>query len=244
MDIAAFIFRLGEANPGRRFRLPTEAEWEYACRAARQQEMFGGKAPRAAPIRPNTPTGTARAPAGGRLPPNKLGLHDMSGNLWSGFPASYSPVPPAPTAATAAPCRRQLARHCCVAAAGRTIPASRVAASGTCTAGRRRFDFVGFRLVLDSSNRRWPACASRFPPSAAGSRPASTSAAGELNNFAASPAGRVISNCPAARAGLAVLGKGVGSQHAMIGSVPVAWRGCGGRPSVHLRHGTSISSRS
>ena len=60
------------------YRLPTEAEWEYACRA-------GTSGPRYGPLddiawhrgnsgeRPHEP--------GGRLP-NPWGLHDMLGNVW------------------------------------------------------------------------------------------------------------------------------------------------------------------
>lgn len=60
------------------YRLPTEAEWEHACRA-------GTSGPRYGPLddiawyRGNS--GERPHPAGGRLP-NAWGLHDMLGNVW------------------------------------------------------------------------------------------------------------------------------------------------------------------
>src|SRR5262249_11340851 len=88
-DVARFIDRLNHsATPG--FRLPTEAEWEYGCRAGGSQP-FGARATLGsedANVDGNYPYGAPKGLARGRttpvgsFPPNPWGLSDMSGNVW------------------------------------------------------------------------------------------------------------------------------------------------------------------
>ncbi|HEY5790211.1 MAG TPA: formylglycine-generating enzyme family protein [Gammaproteobacteria bacterium] len=78
---------------GRRFRLPTEAEWEYACTGGGKPLRFCG-ADQANPLGCYADNCRGRAhPVGGR-PPNDLGIHDMSGNVgeWtcSAYDAAYA----------------------------------------------------------------------------------------------------------------------------------------------------------
>jgi sulfatase modifying factor 1 len=65
------------------YRLPTEAEWEYACRAGSRSRYFFGddaaKAPQYAWLKPHSVGRTH--PVGQKLP-NAWGLHDMLGNVW------------------------------------------------------------------------------------------------------------------------------------------------------------------
>jgi formylglycine-generating enzyme required for sulfatase activity len=80
--------RAGELPGGWAFALPTEAEWEYACRAGtrtatafgdtlgRHQANFAGETV----DRRNLPTGGSRR--AGRYPANAWGIHDMHGNVW------------------------------------------------------------------------------------------------------------------------------------------------------------------
>jgi len=80
-----------EKKAGRRYRLPTEAEWEYACRAGTTAAFHFGKALSAkqANFNGDFPYGGAdkgsylrKTAKVGSYEPNAWGLHDMHGNVW------------------------------------------------------------------------------------------------------------------------------------------------------------------
>jgi len=65
------------------YRLPTEAEWEYACRAGSPAEYAGGDAPaRLAEAAWFKDARVRRPQPVGLKAPNAWGLYDMHGNVW------------------------------------------------------------------------------------------------------------------------------------------------------------------
>ena len=108
-EIRKFIERLNEET-GRNYRLPTEAEWEYAARGgqqgtnekSRRGETSGNGNDRAEPDSMAwhaANSGMHTAPVGS-LQPNSLGIYDMLGNVWElcsdyygAYPASHQTNP-------------------------------------------------------------------------------------------------------------------------------------------------------
>jgi formylglycine-generating enzyme required for sulfatase activity len=89
-EAVEFCDRLSRYS-GKQYRLPSEAEWEYACRAGKTTPFYFGEiitidlanyngaytysnAPKGEYQRRTTPVGS--------FPPNFFGLYDMHGNLW------------------------------------------------------------------------------------------------------------------------------------------------------------------
>ena len=86
-DCQAFIQKLNQMEGGNKYRLPTEAEWEYACRAGSAKRFsFGnsdGQLGGYTWYDGNTDSaGEAYAHGVGTKKPNVWGLYDMHGNVW------------------------------------------------------------------------------------------------------------------------------------------------------------------
>lgn len=91
-DVQEFIKKFNEKT-GKQYRLPTEAEWEYACRAGARQEYCGGDNPDSISwygglATPPGNSGKAANPVATKAP-NAWGLYDMSGNVWEWVEDSY-----------------------------------------------------------------------------------------------------------------------------------------------------------
>jgi formylglycine-generating enzyme required for sulfatase activity len=79
-DAQEFIGKLN-GKTGRSFRLPTEAEWEYAARSGGKAEKYAGGNDIEAVAWYTSNSGGATHPVGAKRP-NGLGIYDMSGNVW------------------------------------------------------------------------------------------------------------------------------------------------------------------
>jgi len=79
-DIQDFIVELNRLT-GKAYRLPTEAEWEYACRSGGKKEKYCGGDDLDALAWDKSNSKKKTHPVGQKKA-NGLGIHDMSGNVW------------------------------------------------------------------------------------------------------------------------------------------------------------------
>jgi len=106
VEIQEFLRRLAAMAEGNTFRLPTEAEWEYACRAGTATAYstgagLGADAANIDPRAPDDPDPTVRdgstTPVGS-YGPNRWGLFDMHGNVWEWTSDAHCPYGDGPQA--------------------------------------------------------------------------------------------------------------------------------------------------
>lgn len=79
-DAQEYINKLNQKT-GKKYRLPTEAEWEYAARSGGKKEKYAGSndLDKVACYKKNSGDKTSQV---GQKQPNGLGIYDMTGNNW------------------------------------------------------------------------------------------------------------------------------------------------------------------
>ena len=144
------------AQTDKRYRLPTESEWEYAARSGAKQEVWAGTSEEStlgeyAVFRSN------KTYEVGKKRPNTFGLYDMSGNVWEWVEdcwhtvTNYSRVPTGGSpgySASMGDCVQRVIRG----GAWNETPSELRGSARGWNYPRDRDDFQGFRLVQDPNS--------------------------------------------------------------------------------------------
>jgi formylglycine-generating enzyme required for sulfatase activity len=91
----------GRVPAGYQYRLPTEAEWEYGCRAGTTTEWYTGTSVSTSQANfagalANATNTSGQTAVVGSYAPNAFGLHDTHGNVWEWCLDSFAPYVPGP----------------------------------------------------------------------------------------------------------------------------------------------------
>ena len=145
-DCQEFVQRLNEQVLDVNLRLPTEAEWEYSCRAGNADARYG-ELSEVAWFAGNSESQTHEVKG---KEPNQWGLHDMLGNVWE-WCADNAYRPYSTDAETDPNYQTEAGADRVVRGGGWSDPAQFVrAAYRSAIHPGGRFDYLGFRCLSSS----------------------------------------------------------------------------------------------